>query len=192
MFGSARRLRSVNSAYPSADHHEHLSDVHLANVHAADEKPAGSTSVRYNYPRAAWQVPDMFAGRKAQRVLLEQKALLVQQYCHNLHWYNLVLIGPERRAYYWEPYGSPLAGRSAICEAFYKAAPSGWTLDSIRVQLQPTSDLHSCGDWAHYFRCCVLAYAASEHLGRGLSHKHLDLGSGAFTDILCAATASAI
>ena len=41
-------------------------------------------------------------------------------------------------------------------------ADSGWTLETIPVKLQ--ADGHSCGDWAHYFRCRVLAYAA-EQLG---------------------------
>ena len=39
--------------------------------------------------------------------------------------------------------------------------PAGgdWTLDVIPARLQ--ADGHSCGDWAHYFRCRVLAYVAN-------------------------------
>ena len=45
-----------------------------------------------------------------------------------------------------------------IRTAFEAAAPNGWTLETIAVKLQ--ADGHSCGDWAHYFRCRVLAYVA--------------------------------
>ena len=36
--------------------------------------------------------------------------------------------------------------------------PSDWALEAVSVELQ--ADNHSCGDWAHYFRCRVLAYVA--------------------------------
>ena len=39
------------------------------------------------------------------------------------------------------------------------AAGGGWTLEAIPARLQ--ADGHSCGDWAHYFRCRVLAYVAN-------------------------------
>ena len=53
-----------------------------------------------------------------------------------------------------------MASRHEIRVAFDAAAPAGWTLVSIQLKLQ--ADGHSCGDWAHYFRCRVLAYAAEQ------------------------------
>jgi len=150
-------------AYPSNDQREWLSDVIIANGHAADERPEGDVPVRFNYPRSLAQMPAIFRQRPAQRVLHEQQSCLGQQYCDGIHWHNIALLGPERRAYYWEPKGSSLNARNAIREAFYAAAPPGWTLESIPLSLQ--ADGHSCGDWAHYFRCRLLAYAAEGKLG---------------------------
>lgn len=105
-------------------------------------------------------MPVIFEQRAEQCVLHKQQACLIQQYCCGVHWHNIVLIGPERRAYYWEPNGSSMASRHEIRVAFDAAAPAGWTLVSIQLKLQ--ADGHSCGDWAHYFRCRVLAYAAEQ------------------------------
>eukprot|EP00966_Prymnesium_polylepis_P333196 7388670-Prymnesium_polylepis.1 len=91
----------------------------------------------------------------------EQKSVLLLQYCEDLHWHNLVLMGPEaeRKAYYWEPmHGATLATRSRIRAAFDDAAPDGWELVSIPLAVQ--SDGYSCGDWAHYFCCRVMEYVA--------------------------------
>jgi hypothetical protein len=102
----------------------------------------------------------MFNELPAQRVLHERDTVLVQQFCDGLHWHNVVLIGPELNGYYWEPLGSALGTRSLVRKAFDSAAPAGWTLESIPFQLQ--ADGHSCGDWAHYFRCRVLDYVARD------------------------------
>ena len=56
-----------------------------------------------------------------------------------------------------------MGSRHAIREAFYAAAPAGWELVSIPLKLQ--ADGHSCGDWAHYFRCRLMAYVAEGHMG---------------------------
>ena len=109
--------------------------------------------MRYNYPRPAHLVPSMFTERPALRTMTERESVLIQQFCDGIHWHNIVLIGPEQKAYYWEPTGKPLAGRSEIRKAFDAAAPNGWTFESISLELQ--ADGHSCGDWAHYFRCRV-------------------------------------
>jgi hypothetical protein len=95
----------------------------------------------------------MFTERPAVRTLMQGESVLIQQYCECLHWHNFVLFGPEQKAYYWEPLGKPLPGRSLIKTAFDAAAAEGWTLESITLELQ--ADGHSCGDWAHYFRCRV-------------------------------------
>ena len=79
----------------------------------------------------------------------------MQQFCSGLHWHNLAIIGPEQLGYYWEPKGSQMAF-AAIERAFQRAAPVGWKLESITLELQ--ADGHSCGDWAHYFRGRVLEY----------------------------------
>ena len=147
-------------AYPSANPQEWLTDVHLANAHANDQQLIGVTPVRYNYPRPLWLMAKIFEERSALRVLQEQEQVLVQQFCDGCHWHNLVLIGPERIAYYWEPLGTALSARSPVRTAFFKAAPAGWTLQSIRFKLQAYG--HSCGDWSHYFRCRVLAYVARD------------------------------
>ena len=83
--------------------------------------------------------------------------MLIQQFCDGIHWHNLVLLGPEQLAYYWEPLGRPLRRHDPIRTAFERAAQPSWALESIRVELQ--ADGHSCGDWAHWFRCRVLTYA---------------------------------
>ena len=155
LFGSASQLRS-DAAYPSHNPAEWLTDLQLANAHAADERPQGQTPVRCNYPRPASLVPGIFSERPALRVLHERASVLIQQFCELLHWHNIVLIGPEQRAYHWEPFGASKGRRDPIFTAFASVAPPGWTLESIRVQLQ--ADGHSCGDWAHYFRCRALAY----------------------------------
>ena len=149
-------------AYPSYTPTEWLTDIHLANGHAADERPEGRVRVRYNYPRPLDMVPHVFKQRPVLRVLLEKEDALIQQFCDGGHWHNIGFIGLEQRAYYWEPNGSSLARRSAIRAAFQAAAPDGWVLESINVQLQ--ADGHSCGDWAHYFRSRLLAYCADEAL----------------------------
>jgi hypothetical protein len=159
LFGRARRVvGAADCAYPSNNPYQWLSDLHLANGHLADDRPEGSIPVRYNYPRASSMVPSIFQQRPALRVLQECKSILIQPFCDGLHWHNLALHGPERTAYYWEPMGSSLNRRGAIYAAFEAAALSGWKLESITLELQ--ADGHSCGDWAHWFRCRVLAYAA--------------------------------
>ena len=102
----------------------------------------------------------------------ESSSALIQQFCDGVHWHNLALMGPECTAYYWEPKGTPLNRRSPIHSAFCFAVPAvrsaledaapGWHFECILLELQ--ADGHSCGDWAHYFRCRVLAYAATELL----------------------------
>ena len=126
LFGPARRMRG-DLAYPSQDGRQWLSDVIIANAHAADERPVGDVSVLYKYPRAEVQMPMIFEQRGEQCVLHNQQACLIQQYCSGVHWHNIVLIGPERRAYYWEPNGSSMTSRHAIRVAFDAAAPAGWT-----------------------------------------------------------------
>ena len=73
--------------------------------------------MRYNYPRPAHLVPSMFTERPALRTMTERESVLIQQFCDGIHWHNIVLIGPEQKAYYWEPTGKPLAGRSEIRKA---------------------------------------------------------------------------
>ena len=100
-------------------------------------------------------VPSIFKQRPALRTLQQQQSVLIQQFCKDLHWHNIVLFGHEQMAYYWEPmHGTSLSQRHEIRTAFAAAAPAGWELESISLAVQ--SDGHSCGDWAHYFRCRVL------------------------------------
>ena len=40
-------------------------------------------------------------------MLEKKKGVIIQQFCDGLHWHNLVLFGPEARAYYWDPFGTP-------------------------------------------------------------------------------------
>ena len=79
-------------AYPSSDQREWLSDVIIANAHAADERPEGDVPVRFNYPRPQAQVPQIFRQRPAQRVLHQQQSCLGQQFCDGIHWHNIVLL----------------------------------------------------------------------------------------------------
>ena len=158
-FGPARRLLA-DLAYPSNEATQWLSDVILANGHEADVRPTGSVPVRYNYPRPQSQVPSIFEQTAARRIFRHEDTCLVQQFCDGVHWHNLALVGPERVMYYWEPTGSKLGGRDAISTAFECAAPGGWDIVSIPLRLQ--ADGHSCGDWAHWFRCRVHEYVADE------------------------------
>eukprot|EP00966_Prymnesium_polylepis_P071295 1656409-Prymnesium_polylepis.1 len=59
---------------------------------------------------------------------MQGESVLIQQYCECLHWHNFVLFGPEQKAYYWEPLGKPLPGRSLIKTAFDAAAAEGPTV----------------------------------------------------------------
>jgi hypothetical protein len=118
----------------------------------------------------------------AQLPLVESQLLekgdraLIQQFCDGCHWHNLVLIGPEQRAYYWEPANATkLGSRSPIRTAFVAAAPDGWVLESISLIAQ--ADGHSCGDWAHWFRCRVMAYMADDaRVGTGSFPEFLSQG----------------
>ena len=149
------------STFLSNNPKEWLTDVHLANAHAADERPEGNVPpVWYNYPRPTHLVPNIFSEGPAWRVLQKCDSALIQQFCDGLHWHNIVLVGKETRAYYWEPGGKPMGRRDAIRLAFETAAPPEWMLESIQVGLQ--ADGHSCGDWAHYFRGRALAYVADD------------------------------
>lgn len=121
LFGTARVQRTADSPFPSSLPCEWLSDVHLANAHAADARPkgAGMVPVRYNYPRPLSMVQSIFSQRPALRVLHEgdRGSVLIQQFCGDLHWHNLVLFGPEKKAYYWDPLGRALPKRHKICIA---------------------------------------------------------------------------
>lgn len=94
------------------------------------------------------------------RQLLRAPLDVWDEFCDGVHWHNLALVGPERVMYYWEPTGSKLGDRDAISTAFECAAPGGWDIVSIPLRLQ--ADGHSCGDWAHWFRCRVHEYVADE------------------------------
>ena len=65
--------------------------------------------------------------------------VLIQQFCGGCHWHNLCLIGPECRAYYWEPIAkNTLSSRHPIRTAFNNAAPDGWQLECIALyRLKP-------------------------------------------------------
>ena len=172
LFGKARCIRGT-AAYPSSNPVEWLSDSHLANAHAVDELPNGNVRVTYNYPREEASVPNIFGQRPATRVFQQRDRVLIQQFCGGCHWHNLCLIGPECRAYYWEPMAkNTLNSRHPIRTAFNNVAPDGWQLECIALQAQ--ADGHSCGDWAHYFRTRVLRYAADDSL----------IGTGTFADFL--------
>lgn len=172
LFGKARCIRGT-AAYPSSNPVEWLSDSHLANAHAVDERPIGTVRVTYNYPRDEASVPSIFGHRPVTHLFQQRDRVLIQQFCGGCHWHNLCLIGPECRAYYWEPMAkNTLSSRHPIRTAFNNAAPDGWQLECIALQAQ--ADGHSCGDWAHYFRTRVLRYAADDSL----------IGTGTFVDFL--------
>ena len=162
LFGKARLILS-DAAYPSANPVEWLNDNILANGHAADERPEGAWPVEYNYPAMQALVPPIFTRARGERVLQQRGCAVIQQFCDGCHWHNLVLIGPEARAYYWDPlHANALPRRSPIRVAFDAAAPDGWEFESIYFQAQ--ADGHSCGDWSDFFRCRVLAYMADSAL----------------------------
>ena len=149
-FGRATRLLA-DLAYPSSEPTQYLSDVHLANADAADARPTGRVPVRYNYPRTQSLMPSIFEERPSKRIFRLGDSVLVQQYCDGVHWHNFALFGPEKMGYYWDPIGGKLSRRDPILKAFVQQAPSDWDLESISLVLQ--ADGHSCGDWAHWFRC---------------------------------------
>ena len=72
LFGKARCIRGT-AAYPSSNPVEWLSDSHLANAHAVDERPIGTVRVTYNYPRDEASVPNIFGHRPVAR-LFQQRA----------------------------------------------------------------------------------------------------------------------
>ena len=72
LFGKARCIRGT-AAYPSSNPVEWLSDSHLANAHAVDERPIGTVRVTYNYPRDEASVPNIFGHRPVTR-LFQQRA----------------------------------------------------------------------------------------------------------------------
>ena len=91
LIGSTRELRG-DKAYPSNNPSEFLSDAHLVNAHASDERPEGLTPVLYNQPRPfdhvnkRVAVTSIFTQENVQRVLNEKKGVLIQTFCRNLHW----------------------------------------------------------------------------------------------------------
>jgi len=170
LFGPARQLLG-DLPYPSNNPTQWLCDTQIPNAHAADDGPEGNVPVFYNYPRPQSLVPAAFSETNARRVLERENSVMLQQFCDGIHWHDLVLMGPERTLYYWEPMGRERCP-SAIAAAFERNAPSTWKLVIIPLKLQ--ADGHSCGDWAHWFRCRVLAYVADPQL----------LGSGTFPEYL--------
>jgi len=188
LFGTQSERSSVRYA-PSLSQHW-FDDAELANSHAVDSRPPMSDGVvlRYNYPRPLALVPSIFTERAASRTLSECNSVFVQQFSDGglarptdrtprrlavasllvrsrvrsaVHWHNLVLFGPTRKAFLWEPAQINLEAhaRDAIAAAF-EAAPKadGWTLETIELHLQ--SDSWQCGPWSHWFRCRAFAYAA--------------------------------
>ena len=102
----------------------------------------------------------VFSLRSAQRVLNACDSVLLQQFSDGatatglktgLQWHNLVLIGLEKLAIYWEPFGSALPSRGSIANAFESARKAdGWRLVSVRLEVQ--TDGYQCGPWSHWFR----------------------------------------
>ncbi len=78
LFGAAKLLRG-DKVYPSHSPREWLTDVHLANAHVADARPACATPVRYNYPRPLSRMQLTLQKRPAQRALHKRDSVLVQQ-----------------------------------------------------------------------------------------------------------------
>ena len=148
--------RRSSAAFPSACDQEWYSDVILANAHALDARPEGSVPIRYNYPRPGVEISKTLKQRGPQRALHNCDTVLLQQFSdtvtasgssNGMHWHNLALIGPEKVAVYWEPYGSQLPGRGVIAAAFDDALKAdGWELISVRLEVQ--TDGYQCGPWA--------------------------------------------
>ena len=93
--------------------------------------------------------------------------VIYHRFCDGFHWHVIALIGPDKTAYYWEPFGRPLSLRDDIATAFTKYAPSDWHLESIRLHFQPSDNSYDCGVWVHYFRTRAFAYAVSRLCGCG-------------------------
>lgn len=114
----------------------------------------GDVVFRFNYPRGSAEVPTIFGRKAAQRTLRGGDCVLLQQFSEELHWWNLLLCGPEKILYVWEPIGGrELTSRHPIERAFEKAVAhagvGGWRIETIRLSVQ--NDSHQCGMWSHWF-----------------------------------------
>lgn len=80
------------------------------------------------------------------------------QFSESLHWRFLVLFGPERKAIYWDPYGTGLPA----CHSLHTRLEGfGWSVHSVRLALQPTTDNYQCAIWVHVILQLFLRYAAA-------------------------------
>lgn len=66
-------------------------------------------------------------------------------FCEGKHWRFLGLVGRDRTAYYWNPYGTELEPEHFIRVAL--ACYPSWSLESLPDELQ--SDDYQCGVWAY-------------------------------------------
>ena len=164
-------LRVGEAGYISSYHRQWFSDSNLANAHYVDERPDGESGagspLRYNYPRDVASACSIFRQRGGQRVLQLCDCVMVQQVCDGAHWHNVALIGPQRLAVHWEPFGTSIFSRThplARVRDAFDAAPkaTGWQLVSVKLNLQ--SDGYQCGPWAHWFRRRLFAYCADDEL----------------------------
>ena len=66
--------------------------------------------------------------------------VMLQQVCDGAHWHNVALIGPQRLAVHWEPFGTSIFSRThplARVRDAFDAAPkaTGWQLVSVTLNL---------------------------------------------------------
>ena len=171
LFGPARSKRS-SAGYPPSNSRHWFNDAELANAHAVDDCPEAPDGIefRYNYPRPSYLVPDVFSESAGKRALTKGDRVVVQQFQSEMHWHSLVLFGPMRRAFLWQPAGPGLAleaSQRVAIERAFDAAPKldGWTLETIDLVLQ--IDGYHCGPWAHWCRCRAFEFGAQWTGGTG-------------------------
>ena len=170
LHGAARQRRS-SAPLPSDDDREWFNDAILAVADAVDTRPPSDAILRYMYPYAGWHgAIKCLRTRSAQRTLHACDCVLVVQFCIDRHWHSISLIGPEKLAYYWEPFGTALERRGELRMAWESLPKAdGWELHSIGLELQ--TDGYQCGPWAHWFRSRLFAYAAREADGGRLGSR---------------------
>ena len=165
LYGPTGRRRS-DMGYLSDEEREWLNDVQLRNaVKLLCKVPTltngkirvwDAISVDNLLAESTWG----FMQKKRVKAVLDGTApddFVIVQFAEANHWRLLVFYGRERKAIYWNPYGTALPRRHGL---HARLAGFGWSVHSIRHALQPDSDDYQCGIWVHVILVLFLQHAA--------------------------------
>ena len=117
---------------------------------------------------------------------------MFQPFALDLHWHNLALCGPDKIAYYWEPFGKSLDCQRTLgppAAALAKCLPTGWRVESLLIKLQ--TDGYQCGVWADWFCNRFAEYVIDSRCGTRSFGVFLLQGQSELLDLTAPLTSSA-